>query len=769
MALSGKMARKPGSIPLIGLLFSSIDQKYLLSKHVALFYIGFGSILSQILLVREFLANFYGNELSIGIIFACWLVWIGLGSAFGNIVVRHNKNVSRLIPVIIVAAPIVTFAQVLAVKFVRVFLHITTGEFLSILDLLGSSFVILSLGCLLWGLLFTLGAKSLMSEKDDLWFGVNQAYALESFGSVAGGLLFSFVFATWFSTLQIVLLITIIAVGIVLWMVSSAKKLLLTLSIVGMAILFAILLQPIHILEYKINANQWSCINEKLNFVRSLDTKYQNLSLLYLESQYTVYANGRPAYNIPNVYDAEVFTHSIMIHRTDAKRVLILGGGFNGVLKEVLKYPVQEVEYVEIDPALLPFVEPVANIQDRQALHDSRVHVVFMDGRDFLRRTIHFFDVILMNIGEPSTASLNRFYTVEFFKQCYQSLNGNGIFAFSFPSSAEYLADELKDLNVSLYQTLRCVFSNTLIIPGTHAVLIGTTSALPLLSQPDSLARRYAATGISAEYFTQYTFDELMPQDQVKFITTTLETAKNIRMNTDNNPVTYYFDLLLWNKFLQENNLFFSFLTRFWIFAAGILASGLAFLFVLLQRRRPEKQKQTALALIISICGMIGMALNLLFLLNFQEAFGSIYEMVGAMIAANMLGLALGALAASRLLGKYKQKTILLTVLTALVGLVFLLPELLNILLFVHFIPATLSITLFSGGLIGMLFGLVNRFYLNHSSQIGSVYAFDVLGSSIGALTTCSMLLPVLGIQGVVYFLSLLFVPAVLAIFILRK
>ena len=65
----------------------------------------------------------------------------------------------------------------------------------------------------------------------------------------------------------------------------------------------------------------------------------------------------------------------------------------------------------------------------------------------------------------------------------------------------------------------------------------------------------------------------------------------------------------------------------------------------------------------MAVCGMIGMALNLLFLLNFQETFGSIYEMVGAMIAANMLGLALGALVASRLIRKYKQKTLLLAVL----------------------------------------------------------------------------------------------------------
>jgi len=89
--------------------------------------------------------------------------------------------------------------------------------------------------------------------------------------------------------------------------------------------------------------------------------------------------------------------------------------------------------------------------------------------------------------------------------------------------------------------------------------------------------------------------------------------------------------------------------------------------------------------------------------------------------------------------------------------------------LIVQLIPATLFATALSGGLIGMLFGIVNRFYLTSSSKVGSVYAFDVFGSSLGALTTCSVLLPVLGIQGVAYFLSLLIVPAVLTMLLLPE
>jgi spermidine synthase len=635
------------------------------------------------------------------------------------------------------------------------------------LDLLGFSFVVLSVGSFLWGLLFTLGAKSMALDHDKLWSGVNKAYVLESLGSVVGGILFSFVFATLLSSMQIVFLLVCIAWGVVVWVVLGKKRRFKILTLTTMAFVFFILLAPVRSLEQKVNAFQWSFINEKLTFVRSLDTKYQNLSLLSLENQYTVYADGRPAYIIPNTEDAELFIHTTMVQRPHAKRVLILGGGFNGGILEVLKYPVQEVDYVEIDPALIPFIEPVLNIQDQQALHDSRVRINVMDGRDFLRRQSSSFDFILMNVGEPTTASLNRFYTVEFFQQCYRSLHSDGIFALSFPSSGEYLADELKDLDASLYQTMKSVFMNILIIPGTHAVLIGTKTSVPFISQPDSLAHRYAAAGISAEYFSKYMFEELMPPDRIKFITNTLADTKNVRLNTDNNPVTYYCDLLLWNRFLQGNNLFFSSITPFWIFSAGGAASGFMLLLILLRRRQPKKQCE--LAAIIVVCGMIGMALNLLYLLNFQEAFGSIYEMIGVMIAANILGLLFGTLAASKLFGNYKQNILLLAVLIALMGVVLLLPNLFNFLLFARRIPITLFVAILNGGLIGMIYGLVNRLYLHRSSHVGSVYAFDVFGSSVGALTTCSVLLPVLGLQGTAIFLALILCPALAAVMVMGK
>jgi len=128
-----------------------------------------------------------------------------------------------------------------------------------------------------------------------------------------------------------------------------------------------------------------------------------------------------------------------------------------------------------------------------------------------------------------------------------------------------------------------------------------------------------------------------------------------------------------------------------------------------------------------------------------------------------MLGLALGAILITRITQRYKMKFILLGVLIVLLVVVLLLPQLLYFLVRIHSMPFTFFTTMFCGGVIGMLFGIVNRLYSHRSSTLGSVYASDVLGSSLGALIASSVLLPVLGIQEMAIFLVLILVPAIAA------
>jgi len=60
-------------------------------------------------------------------------------------------------------------------------------------------------------------------------------------------------------------------------------------------------------------------------------------------------------------------------------------------------------------------------------LDDSRIHVINGDARRFIRQTKEKYDVVLVNLPEPSTFLINRFYTREFLMELQKVLNPGAV------------------------------------------------------------------------------------------------------------------------------------------------------------------------------------------------------------------------------------------------------------------------------------------------------------------------------------------------------
>jgi spermidine synthase len=744
-------------------------------------FIGFGSTIAQITLLREFMVVFYGNELSIGIILFSWLFWIGLGSSLGDQINHRIKNHEKLFLFLAVALPVIMFFQVLLIKFARYFLDTPAGEYISILELIYFSFIVLGLGCLLWGILFTIGAYISSHGTEKKWIGVNRVYIYETLGSVFGGLLFSFLLVSFLTSFQIVLFLLVLSIVLVILRLyfsdesasnnkrafssTRTSKIISCLMIVVLIIIFMLLFSPLKTLEKEANKIQWSYANSNFHFIDSKNTKYQNLAVLEHNDQYTVFSDGKPFYNIPNTYNAEILVHSIMIHSENPKSILLIGGGFNGIINEILKYNVNIIDYVEIDPELIEFAKNYLPVREKQNLTDPKVRIIEGDGRDYIKNTNRIYDLIILNTGEPSTTGLNRYYTIEFYNECYSKLSAEGIMAFSFTSSADYFGEDLKNLNASFYSTFKKVFSNLVVVPGTTAILIGSKSSLPLTSDANILAKRYVDRNIKSEYFSEFIYEQIMPKDRVDFFISTMEGVRDPRINYDMNPVTYFYEMILWNKFLRgkENILDFVFKLNKYILLL-IVISPLLIIYLINIKNSDKRNRVTALN-IMFVGGMVGIIFSLIIMLNFQTIFGSIYEMVGSMIAANMLGLCLGSLAVSRF---DKERHNILLPAVIITGIIFslLLPQVLELLISIRLIEASYLIMILYGCITGCLFASVNRSYLIMSNKLGKVYSWDVFGSSIGSLIASSILIPCFGISNACLLLALLLVFSLITILV---
>jgi spermidine synthase len=127
---------------------------------------------------------------------------------------------------------------------------------------------------------------------------------------------------------------------------------------------------------------------------------------------------------------------------------------------------VAHVTVVETDPLLLQAARLHLPPDEAAVMDDPRVTVILADGRRFVQTARQTFDVVILDLPEPSTGALNRFYTEEFFREVRTVLNPGGILALGLPAAENYWSPELARRNGSIYHTLRAVFPHVLALPG---------------------------------------------------------------------------------------------------------------------------------------------------------------------------------------------------------------------------------------------------------------------------------------------------------------
>ncbi len=99
-------------------------------------------------------------------------------------------------------------------------------------------------------------------------------------------------------------------------------------------------------------------------------------------------------------YYHEMLVHPAMASHPRPDRVLIIGGGDGGALREVLKHPVEKAWLVEIDGKVIeacrehfPWL--------RATFRDPRAELVVEDGNVFIDKVREKFDVILVDSSDP--------------------------------------------------------------------------------------------------------------------------------------------------------------------------------------------------------------------------------------------------------------------------------------------------------------------------------------------------------------------------------
>jgi len=98
----------------------------------------------------------------------------------------------------------------------------------------------------------------------------------------------------------------------------------------------------------------------------------------------------------------EMLAHVPILAHGDAKKVLIIGGGDGGMLREVLRHKSVELcTMVEIDPSVVELSKEYLPNHSAGAFDDPRTHLVFDDGAAFVKNPPHTYDVMIVDSTDP--------------------------------------------------------------------------------------------------------------------------------------------------------------------------------------------------------------------------------------------------------------------------------------------------------------------------------------------------------------------------------
>jgi len=735
---------------------------------LSIILLGITSVIGQLIIIRETTINFYGNEFFIGWILFSWLFWTGIGSLLIAKLFALKKPSNILVSChFLIAVFLIVILPVL-----RIFgslNKIPTGQIPDLIPaMLYTFFVLAPLGIFL-GLQFTVATKfwNEFIGKDKTETIVSAAYFWETVGFILGGAVFTYVlaFANNLDTIFILGWLNII-LGTLLIFKFKKKALLKTFAL--MLIFFTST-----ILMFSQNIDRQT---QKLHFpnqtlIESKNSEYGNIAVTQTKNQYNFFESGLFLGTSGEILSSE-YVHLPLLYCPNPQKILLIGNGFNGILKEIFKYQPQKVYYLEIDPKLIETIKKYLFTDLSQYLNDSRVQIIHTDARYFIKSTSEKFDVIIVNLPNPSTALINRFYTEEFFNEAKKHLSETGILSTRLDLSENYFGPETENLDSSLYQALKNNFYSVLIFPEEQHLFIASQKQLD--TNPENLIQLFKEKNIKTNFFNEAFIKYVLTNGRGQELLSLINEKKAIKTNQDQNPIGYYFNLVYWISSLHPGLAkVFSLLTKIkFVWIIGLL-TVIWILFLgglwIRNRRDPSNSNNIQITLIsifaMATAGFSLMAMEMIIVLGFQIFYGNLYYKLAVIITSVMLGLALGNFIATKNIRRFKTNSVAkIHILIALCSLVTLLgfyflfkispvPSMFIEILFV------ISTVIF-GTVVGFEFPVVNKLYLekqkNTGKKTGIIYGADLLGSCLGASLIGIFFIPLFGIFQTVIFLIIL-------------
>lgn len=152
---------------------------------------------------------------------------------------------------------------------------------------------------------------------------------------------------------------------------------------------------------------------------------------------------------------AEMITHVPLFSHPNPKKVLVVGGGDGGPIREIIKHStVEEAHICEIDERVIEVSKEFLP-QISSGYSDPKVTIFIKDGIEHVKNSKNEYDIIIVDSPDPVGPAVNLF-TDNFYKLVYEALKEDGIFVAQ--TESPYFN---KDILKNSYDNMKALFPIT--------------------------------------------------------------------------------------------------------------------------------------------------------------------------------------------------------------------------------------------------------------------------------------------------------------------
>ncbi len=731
------------------------------SLAVSLLMMGSLGIVAQVLILRELLVVFQGNELTVGIILANWMLSEALGSFVASKLCSRGYGQGAYRMAFAVFAVLLPFCWCAARALPEV--AGLGAESFTLPQIFLMSLMVLAPVAVPHGMLFAFGCAALCAGAEERHASSfpRVVYLLDVLGLLAGGLGLNY------------LLLPFVGDAAIVWGASIAGTLAAAFAIRrggGMTVGCGMLAVAVGWLLFSGTAERLASRAAAAQYpgqkmVCFTHTLYGNIAVTRIEEQQTVFLNRRAAITspVPDVTEVEEFAHlPIVCRRAVPTSALVLAGGVGGVLAELEKYPDLKIVNTEVDPRLFTILRRFPTPFTDAELQHKNLVTKEVDSCRYVKSASATFDVIYLPRTLPADLLASRLCTVEFHRRIASLLSPDGIAICALPFSLVAPESHLRHAASCLWSTVRQVYPQVRVVPGDDRVYFLCSKGAALESMSPALAEAAAARlppGLLVMIPPQvaYLFQESRSAQLGVWLAGNGKAPVDTpTVNTDFRPVLLKDTIAHWRR-LSGASSGAGLPSDSWgvLWRLGLAALLLAAPVCVLRRSRGS----FAIGWCVATTGFAGMACQLFIIFAFQVMYGYLFYEIGLLVAAFMCGSAAGALLSGGARGEVTATLPAVEIASACaLGLCAL------VLCLCHEVilgggALSKAMVVVSCALPGMMVGAQYPVALaawrraGGGERPGVVYGLDLLGSCVAGWLAGLVLLPCLGLYVSIGFL----------------